>query len=143
MPIRHKFYSNGVLIWNWGIITGDEIIPANRKIYEHNFEDDFEFQLCDLSGVTDMQLTPDDIKTIASDDIHGTANLNQVSVIVARTDYIYGMCRMWDMLAGNESFRAYVIRAKEEALEILSKSHIHLNRNIIDEFMRELTDRSS
>ena len=74
MSVRHRFYRNGVLILNWGILTGEEFIPSNRKIYEHKFECPFEFQLCDMSGVTDIILTPDDIRTIAIDDARGTAN---------------------------------------------------------------------
>ncbi len=140
MPIRHQFFRNGVLIWNWGVITGEEVIPANREIYEHQFDAPFEFQLCDMSEVTDMLLTSDDIRTIAEDDARNTINQAQVSIIVAPTDFVYGMCRMWGFQAETETFATYVVRTKKEAFEILSKNNIHLAQAVLDEFMRDPTN---
>jgi len=130
VPVQLEYREHGVILWHWGVVTGDEVIPANREIYRHVFADAFRFQLIDLAHVTDWRLTAEDMRTLALDDADLTGPHPQVAAVVATSDYLYGMCRMWNMMAETDSFRTYVVRSVDEALELFREHDIELERPV-------------
>jgi len=133
MPLRNEFLEAGVIVWHWGVVTGEELLHSNRAIYEHRFADRFMFQLLDLTRVTDLKVTPQVIKSLAGMDTAMTAEHPQVGVVIAETDFIFGMGRMWNIQAENDSFETTVVRTMGEAIEILQKRGIDIEEPIFQE----------
>ncbi|MCW8825708.1 MAG: hypothetical protein OQK78_04715 [Gammaproteobacteria bacterium] len=128
MPLKNEYLKTGIIIWHWGVVTGDELISSNREIYNHKFENGCKFQLAELSKVTDFSLTTKDIKALANMDQSLTTEQPQVGVVVAQSDYIFGMSRMWSMLAETETFKTHVVRTIDDALDYLRENGIDIEK---------------
>jgi len=90
----------GVLHVGTGVVHGDEIHAGAME--DHRVEARaraLRFGLVDLTDVTELRITSEDVRAIAAES-HITARLApHVSVaIVAPRDSIYGMARMWEIL---------------------------------------------
>ena len=126
MPVKNDFLETGVIVWHWAVVTGEELLQSNNAIYEHKFEDKFKFQLLDTTRITELKVTTKEIERLAKTDAAMTVDQPQVAVIVAETDFIYGMGRMWTALAESDTFETAVVRTMGEAIEYLQKKGIHI-----------------
>lgn len=133
MPLKNEYLETGVIVWHWGVVTGEELFYSNRAIYEHTFVGKFMFQLLDLTRVTDLRVTTQDIESLARMDTALTAEYPQVGVIVAEDDFIFGMGRMWNSQAESDSFETAVVRTMGEAIEFLQKKEIDIEEPIFQD----------
>lgn len=125
MPARLEFRSEGVFIWNYGVVTGREILASNRAIYEHAFNGEFLYQIAMNGRVDDFAAEPDDMRKLAEMDRAMIGHAAQIGIVVAESDYLFGMCRMWNQQAETDSFHATVVRTVDEAIKLLDTRGIN------------------
>lgn len=126
MPLRYDFKETGVVIWYWGVVEGRDLVPANRAIYEHEFEGEFKYQFIDTTHVTDFNVSPQEIRQIVDDDLQHTAGLSQVAVMVAPDEHIFAISRMWNIQADDSSFRTMVVKTTDQAMAFLKENGIDI-----------------
>jgi len=66
MPIQINYIQDGIGIEfiSSGIVTGKEIIEANKKIYNREILLNLKYKIIDRSTCTEYRVTPEEIKII-------------------------------------------------------------------------------
>jgi len=107
MAIQVNYLENniGIEIIASGIVTGEEIIGAHKKIYkEENFQKR-KYKIVDRTNCTKYQVYPEDIEKIAEmDDEASIINPNLIIAIISTTPLQVGMTRLWQAYLKNNVF---------------------------------------
>ena len=118
MPMTVTYIKNsGVLIKGEGVVTGSEIKEANDKIYDSRENImKIKYQLCDFLEVSEFLVTHEDI-VFHSEQDYKAANINphMIIAIVASSDLIFGLSRMWEAYSYRSPFQSMVFRSIEDA----------------------------
>ena len=101
MPIKVKYLDNGlgVLFIGEGIVTGDDIINANRKIFSSVEKmKKYKYGLIDYSRITQFNVSTSEVEIIASQDMKASLFITDgVLAITAEQDFEFGINRMWEI----------------------------------------------
>ena len=122
MPVQINILQDGIGIefLSSGIITGKEIIEANKKIYTREYLLRLKYKIIDRSTCTDYRVTPEEMSVIANQDIEASKiNRNITIVLVSPTDLQYGMTRMWQVLSEDTGFKSEIFKDRESANEYI------------------------
>lgn len=107
MTVHVKYFENGIgiEIIESGIVTGDEVIEAHKKMYnEENFKKR-KYKIVDRTDCTKYQVYPEDIVKIAEmDDEASRINPNLLIAVISTTSLQLGMTRMWQAYMKNNLF---------------------------------------
>jgi hypothetical protein len=100
-----------------GVLKGQEIIDATISLL--TTEDrvrDIAFGLVDLVDVTRAEITTDELRQIADADKR-LAQLapRVVLAVIAPSDLVYGLARMWEMLVEETGWTTVIVRSRAEA----------------------------
>lgn len=118
MPIRINYLHGGAVVEyiSSGVVTGLEIIEANKKLYQRNNIIRLKYKLIDRSTCTAYRVTREEMKLIAAqDEAASKINRDITVLLVAPTDLQYGMTRMWQMLVEETGFRSEIFQDRESA----------------------------
>lgn len=124
MPIQINILQNGIGIefCSLGIVTGKEIIEANKKIYTREYLLPLKYKIIDRSKCTDYRVTAEEMKVIANQDLEASKiNRNITIVLVSQNDLQYGMTRMWQMLTEDTGFQSEIFGDRESANEYINE----------------------
>lgn len=114
---------NGVVIQLSGDITGAEIISAKAS-----FKNNFDYYLYDFTNVEHIEISADEVADIAVQDIKlAQQTSNMQIVIVAGSDLIFGLGRMWQILVEDSPLKAGVFRSLDQANNWISENIQSLN----------------
>jgi len=116
LPIVPEYKPNGVIVWHSGIVTGDDLISANRRVYSHKYDEGLLFQLLDFSDVEELKLSSHEIRRLADMDKNRVKETEQFACVVAPTDTLFGFSRQWNIQAGNDALHTHVVRSMDEAI---------------------------
>jgi hypothetical protein len=119
MPYITKFVEDGrgVIQTGEGVLTGDELIAGSlRARAEAEISNRLEYGFADFSAVTEFRATPEDLRRLAESQML-TARLvpRAVVAIVAPTDHVFGMVRMWEAYADATGWTTRVFRDRASA----------------------------
>ena len=102
MPMKFTYIgNNGILAKGIGSVTRDEISEVNRHIYESPQKiQAIKFQICDFTEVNEFDLSAQDIKVLAAQDVSAAKiNPKMIIAVVGEKDLIFGLSRMWEVYA--------------------------------------------
>ena len=119
MPTSSEFVRDGrgFLLTGSGVLTGEEMMSA-KAVLESDPEAfrRLAFGLADLSDVTELKLTGDDVRALAYMDRRlALVNPNICVAVVAPKGVVFGMARMWEVLAEPTGWPTAVFRDLKEA----------------------------
>jgi len=119
MPYSTEFIDDGrgVIHIGEGVLTGAELIEGallvRAEIERHAV---LEYGLTDLSGVGELSVTPEDLRRLADEHMVTARQLpNAVAAVIATSDHIYGMARMWEAYADPTRWTTRVFRDRASA----------------------------
>ena len=100
-----------------GELTGQEMIDANIKLQdEEERVRHVTSCLIVLDGITKLDVTPDDIRTLVSIDTQlARVSPNMALAVVAPADHVFGMARMWETMVARTGWATAVFRTRAEA----------------------------
>ena len=119
MPITLKYINDGVGVEFVcsGLVTGAEIIEANKKIYgttEKILKQ--KYQLIDRTQCTEYHITAEQMKNIAKQDKEAAKhNSTVIMVFVATNAQQFGVSRMWQEHVGESGFLTKIFRNRKSA----------------------------
>lgn len=118
MPLIYEHTEDGgILVKGKGVISGNEIKEINNDIYrspENILE--IKYQLLDLTDISEILVSNADIKGFSDqDDAAAKINPNMIIAIVANSDLIYGLSRMWEAHSYSSPFQSMVFRNIKDA----------------------------
>lgn len=121
MPIEMKYLDDGrgVIYIGEGIVTGEDIISANRQFFSSKeIMTKNVYGLIDYSDITKFEVSTSELETIASQNEKASEYLTDGMIaVVATNDLVFGISRMWEALVENTGLQweIVVLRAKEDA----------------------------
>lgn len=127
MPVKINILENGAGIEfiSSGIVTGKEIIEANRKIYTPEQLTKLKYKIIDRTTCKEYLVTNEEMRIIANQDIQASKiNRNITIILVSPTKLQYGMTRMWQALSDETGFKSEIFTNRESADDYINKSFI-------------------
>ena len=121
ISIRFTEDGKGIIQEAWEVLRVEEMEDALREVQanEQAFRNVI-YVLSDLSKVTKMPVSVDEVRHIAAKDRPmGPLNPNLISATVAPTDVIFGLARMWQVFVTRDGWKAEIFRSRIEAEEWL------------------------
>jgi hypothetical protein len=118
MPVQIKFIEDGlgVEFISSGIVTGNEIIQANEKIYTHEILPRLKYKIVDRTHCAEYNVTTTDIQIIAGQDRKAAKiNPNIIIALVSTTPLQYGMSRMWETYVDETGFQMGIFKDRGSA----------------------------
>jgi hypothetical protein len=100
-----------------GVLTGEELIAGSMRLRaEMKRGGHVEYAMSDLSAVTEMRVTPDDLRQLAEAQLVTAQILPRaLAAVVAPHDHIFGMARMWEAYADATGWETRVFRDRTSA----------------------------
>ena len=120
MPIEIKVTEDGVGVEFIvsGVLTGAEIIEANKQIYGDSNFTNLKYQLLDRTACTDFQVSSDEVQDIAEQEIAAArTNPEMVVAFVSTSDLQYGVSRMYQAYVDDKGFETELFRDRQSAQE--------------------------
>ena len=113
----------------WGKVAVDEImIEGARMFAETEWENGFNI-LCDYRETTDFNLSYEDVnKVVWQDKKHEHLFDKSKLAIVAKSDLVFGLSRMWEMRSQDSKLTKKVFRDMNDA-----ESWLGLDLSFLDE----------
>ena len=107
MPIQINYLDKGtgIEIIASGIVTGEQIINANKEIYNEENLYKQRYQIIDRSHCSKYEVFAEEIEAIAEIDNQASEkNPNIIIALVSTTSIQYGMTEMWRAYLKNDLF---------------------------------------
>ena len=124
MPIQIKYVRGGVGVEFicTGVVTGTDIIEANKEIYSDDRFLKQRYQIIDRTHCADYQVSNDEVEIIVKQDIAAaTINPHVIVAFISKTDLQYGVSRMYNSLVGDDGFSSEIFRDRKGAEEWIEK----------------------
>ncbi len=135
MPIQVRYLDNGIGIMfiGEGIVTGEDVINANKITFASEEKmKNYKYGFIDYSNALHFDASEDDAEIIANQDLEASKFIpDAILAILAKKDLVFGLNRMWEMIAENAGLQweTMVFRDREKA-ELWIKDRIRDKFNI-------------
>lgn len=124
MAVWMEFRDNGAIMWHADVVTGDDIIEANREMNAHDYPNGFKFQLIELTAVTSFDVTTEHMKELAYMDQGFQHNSQHYACVVAPSDFVFALSRTWNQYTESDLIVTNVVRSRELGLAWLLEQGI-------------------
>ncbi len=124
MPIQLKFVDNGIGVEfvSQGIVTGTDIIEANKEVYSNKNFSNQRYQIIDRTKCKEFRVSAEEIRIIAGQDLAAAEiNPNFIVALISTSDLQYGMSRMYQSYIGDNGFRVEIFRDRKSAEKWVQK----------------------
>lgn len=106
----------GLLFIGEGVISGEQLIRQTEKTYASKSVCRLHYQIIDLRGVHRMDITAEQIKTLAELDREAADRRPGIKIaIVASHDLTFGLSRIYSAYAHSPNLEARIFREMDEA----------------------------
>ena len=123
ITVKYADDRKGAILVGSGRLKGTEFIAANNELFARDFEaEPLIYILFDGDHATSVDVTVQDIRDIAQQDIEASSKLPHVLVaIFAHDELAYGLARMWQVYVDASGWRTAVFRDRAAAVKWLQK----------------------
>jgi hypothetical protein len=118
MAIQVNYIDNGmgIEIIASGVVTGEDIIEAHKKIYNEVNLKKQKYQIVDRSHCKEYKVSPEQIRSIAElDKAASITNPDIMIALIAPTAHQFGMSRMWQAYIEESHFLTKVFNDRRSA----------------------------
>jgi hypothetical protein len=118
MAIQVNYIDNGmgIEIIASGVVTGEDIIEAHKKIYNEVNLKKQKYQIVDRSHCKEYKVSPEQIRSIAElDKAASKTNPDIMIALIAPTAHQFGMSRMWQAYIEESHFLTKVFNDRRSA----------------------------
>ena len=97
-------------------VTKSDFMGACSEAFNNTNVVNQKYQILDFSQCTDFELSSDDINSLSQLAINASKiNSNIIMAIIAPTDLVFGMSRIYEVYAEESGFKIKVFRNKSDA----------------------------
>jgi hypothetical protein len=118
MPIQIKYIDNGIGVEfiGSGVVTGADIIAANKEIYRNENFLKHRYKIIDRTECTKYQASKEEIIIIAEQDkVAARTNPNIIIAFISTLPLQYGISRMYQAYVGDNGFLTEIFRDRKSA----------------------------
>lgn len=125
MPIDITYMDlrKGAVLTGSGRLKGAELIAATNELFARDFvTDPLLYVLVDGNEVTAVDLTSDDMREIANQDLRVSGQIPHLVVAISAQEYLtFGLARMWQVYVEHSGWATAVFRDRTAAVTWLKK----------------------
>lgn len=124
MPIKIKYTEDGLGIEfiAYDLVTGDDIIEANKDIYSRKDFSNYRYKIADRTECTEYRVNGSEVRKIAEQEKEAAKiNPDFIIALVSKSDHQYGMTRMYHAYMGDEGFLSEVFSDEKSAVAWINK----------------------
>ena len=117
MPIQINYIEAGIGVEfiGSGVVTGADIIAANKEIYRNENFYRQKYQLVDRTKCTKYQVSHEEIIIAEQDKVAAKTNPNIIIAFISTSPLQYGISRMYQAYVGDDGFLTEVFRDRKSA----------------------------
>ena len=110
----------GIIGTGEGVVTGQDLLAATAQlIAEGQRNSELRYAVMDLSAIPEQELDTRSLKAAA---VRPRSPMPELIVaVVAPSEILFGLSRMWEMLAEQSGLATRVVRTREEAITFLQE----------------------
>ena len=107
----------GIQFTGSGVLTGRELIDSKKALLETPERlRPLEYAIILLDDVTSLPATTHEIRDLADHDVRiSRINPSIIVAVVAPSDHLFGMARMWETVAEETGWSMAIFRSRHEA----------------------------
>lgn len=126
MPIELKYLDKGkgVEYFVTGVLTGDDIIKANRKLYASKSPTTVKYKIIDRTECTDYHVRAEDVRLIAEQEKEAAINNPHLIIaLIAPTKVQFAMSRMFQsyLESAASGYKTEIFNDRKSAQEWINK----------------------
>lgn len=130
MPVLYKIIPGlkAMYVSGKGKVSVEEIITEGARMFSDNeWRNGYKIMI-DYRGITEFDVKTDDVMKIVNQDKSNEYLFDKSKcAIIACSDLVFGISRMWEALSGNKKTETMVFRDIDEAMEWLEVDETFLN----------------
>ncbi len=112
-----------------GEVSAEDFAGINEYLYARMDDATFRFQMVDLSEVTKVSVSPEEVRALADQDVAATEKLGPIAVaLVATRAVTFGLSRMWGTFVSEGGIATSVFKDLEEARQWLLEQRAKAGR---------------
>jgi hypothetical protein len=116
MPVSIQIADQYIVAHCEGELTVDDLFRLNQSLYSETDRSIAAYQIVDLTAVTRIVMSTDDIRRIADQDRSAVKSFGRITIaVVADKDLDFGMSRMWEAYAESPGIETGVFRNMSDA----------------------------
>ena len=102
-----------------GVVSGQDLLDATARLHEERAHNpNIRYAVMDLSAISQGQIDTESVR-LSAKPADGTPQLTVA--IVAPSDVLFGLSRMWEMLAEQTGLATRVVRTRAELITWLQE----------------------
>ena len=110
----------GMVATGVGVLTGQDLLDATAQLREEAERNpEIRYAVMDLSAIPEEKVETRSIRALAAQRLKLTHEL--CVVVVAPSDVLFGISRMWEMMAERRGLGSRVVRTRAEAITWLQE----------------------
>jgi hypothetical protein len=110
----------GMIATGVGILTGQDLLDATSQLREEAERNpEIRYGVMDLSEIPEEKVDARSIRALAAQRLELTHEL--CIVVVAPSDALFGISRMWEMMAEQRGLGSRVVRTRADAIRWLQE----------------------
>ena len=120
MPIAIRYIDGGkgVILTGEGVVTGTDLLAANKEIYSRDLvAEPYHYGLFDADGLTGITASTEEMRALAAASIAVARRMPRfVIAIYAKDSLTFGLARMWEAFVEQSGWITHVFRERPRAV---------------------------
>ena len=110
----------GIVGTSVGLVSGQDLLDATARLREEvEGNPRIRYAVMDFSAIPEEKIATESLRVLATQRIESVSGI--IVVVVAPSEVLFGLSRMWEMLAEREGLISQVVRTRAEAITWLQE----------------------
>jgi hypothetical protein len=118
IEVRQTVDGIGIVGTSVGLVSGQDLLDATARLREEvEGNPRIRYAVMDFSAIPEEDITTESLRVLATQRMESVSGI--FVVVVAPSEVLFGLSRMWEMLAEREGLISRVVRTRAEAIKWL------------------------
>ena len=115
IEVRQTVDGIGIVGTSVGLVSGQDLLDATARLREEvEGNPRIRYAVMDFSAIPEETIATESFRVLAIQRIESVSGI--IVVVVAPSEVLFGLSRMWEMLAERERLISRVVRTRAEAI---------------------------
>jgi hypothetical protein len=115
IEVRQAVDGIGIVGTSVGLVSGEDLLDATARLREEvEGNSRIRYAVMDFSAIPEENIATESLRVLATQRIESVSGI--FVVVVAPSEILFGLSRMWEMLAEREGLISRVVRTRAEAI---------------------------
>ena len=115
IEVRQTVDGIGIVGTSVGLVSGQDLLDATARLREEvKGNPRIRYAVMDFSAIPEENIATESLRVLATQRIESVSGI--IVVVVAPSEVLFGLSRMWEMLAEREGLISRVVRTRAEAI---------------------------